>query len=173
MPSLTTTSHRSTARRRRWRTIHVLGNNQRVSPRTQGTAANPLRSRAGLGPLEARLLELLWSRAQAATVGDLQQACPALAYTTIMTTLDRLYRKRLLLRHRDGRAFAYRPRCSRDELLSELVSGQVTGLLGASAESHVVLSTLVRAVRETDSALLDQLEALVRAERSRLGSGRK
>jgi predicted transcriptional regulator len=132
-----------------------------------------LRSRAGLGPLEVRLLDLLWSRADAATVGDLQQACPALAYTTIMTTLDRLYRKRLLLRHRDGRAFAYRPRCSRDELLSELVSGQVTRLLGASAESHVVLSTLVRAVRDADASLLDELEALVQAERSQLrGRGR-
>jgi predicted transcriptional regulator len=157
----------------RWRAAHQLGNNQRMLPRTQGTASDPLRSRAGLGPLEARLLELLWSRADAATVSDLKQACPALAYTTVMTTLDRLYRKRLLLRHREGRAFAYRPRCSRDELLSELVSGQVTRLLGASAESHVVLSTLVRAVRDTDTVLLDQLEALVRAERSRLGSGRK
>jgi predicted transcriptional regulator len=145
-----------------------VGNNQQVSSRTPATVPHPLRSRAGLGPLEVRLLDLLWSRADAATVGDLQQACPALAYTTIMTTLDRLYRKRLLLRHRDGRAFAYRPRCSRDELLSELVSGQVTRLLGASAESHVVLSTLVRAVRDADAALLDELEALVQAERARL-----
>ena len=144
-----------------------------MSPRTSSTVPHPLRSRGGLGPLEVRLLDLLWSRSDAATVGELQQACPALAYTTIMTTLDRLYRKRLLLRHRDGRAFAYRPRCTRDELLSELVSGQVTRLLGASAESHVVLSTLVRAVRETDSALLDQLEALVQAERARLKGDQK
>jgi predicted transcriptional regulator len=82
-----------------------------------------------------------------------------------MTTLDRLYRKRLLLRRRDGRAFAYEPRCSRDELLSELVSGHVANLLGASGRSAVILSTLVRAVRDTDAALLDQLEALVQAER--------
>ncbi|MDE2136218.1 MAG: BlaI/MecI/CopY family transcriptional regulator [Gammaproteobacteria bacterium] len=139
-----------------------------MSPGSSAIAPEALRGRTGLGPLEARLLELLWARGQAATVGDLQRACPALAYTTIMTTLDRLYRKRLLLRHRAGRAFAYRPRCSRDELLSELVSGHVRRLLGASAESHVVLSTLVRAVRDTDAALLDELEALVQAERSQL-----
>jgi predicted transcriptional regulator len=106
-------------------------------------------------------------------VRELQRACPGLAYTTVMTTLDRLYRKGLLLRHRDGRAFAYEPRCSRDELLSELVSGQLTDLLGASAQSSVILSTLVRAVRDTDAALLDQLDALVRAERRRRRSGRK
>lgn len=128
-----------------------------------------MRSRTGLGPLEVRLLDLLWSRADAATVGDVQRACPALAYTTVMTTLDRLFRKRLLLRHRAGRAFAYQPRCSREELISELVSGQLARLLGASAHSRVILSTLVRAVRDTDAALLDELEALVQAERSQLG----
>jgi predicted transcriptional regulator len=116
------------------------------------------------------LLELLWARARTATVRDLQHACPALAYTTIMTTLDRLHRKGLLLRHRDGRAFAYQPRCTRDELLSELVSGHVVELLGASRRSGVALSTLVRAVRDTDAALLDQLDALVQAERLRLKS---
>jgi predicted transcriptional regulator len=119
------------------------------------------------------LLELLWARARAATVRDTQRACPGLAYTTIMTTLDRLYRKGLLTRERDGRAFLYEPRCTRDELLSELVSGHVTELLGASRESRVILSTLVRAVRETDAALLDQLEALVQAERLRLKGGLK
>ena len=120
-----------------------------------------------LGPLETRLLELLWAHSRSATVRELQHVCPGLAYTTILTTLERLYRKRLLLRHREGRAFAYQPRCSRDELLSELVSGHVTQLLGASEESSVILSTLVRAVRDTDAALLDELDALVQAERRR------
>lgn len=126
-----------------------------------------LRSGSGLGPLETRLLELLWALQRSATVRELHRACPGLAYTTVMTTLDRLYRKRLLLRRRDGRAFAYEPRCSRDELLSELVSGHVSELLGASDRSTVILSTLVRTVRDADAALLDQLDALVQAERRR------
>jgi len=149
-----------------WRTVPELGNNHGdVLIPTNGKPPETLRSRLGLGPLETRLLELMWARPGAATVRDLQRACAGLAYTTIMTTLDRLYRKRLLLRHRDGRAFAYQPRCSRDELLSERVCGQVIDLLGASGESGVILSTLVRAVRDTDAALLDQLDALVQAER--------
>jgi hypothetical protein len=40
--------------------------------------------------------------------------------------------------------------------------------LGGSAKSTVVLSTLVRAVRRRDAALLEELDALVQAERSRL-----
>lgn len=136
--------------------------------RVRGEARLPaLRSRAGLGPLETRLLELLWGRARTSTVRELQRACPGLAYTTIMTTLDRLYRKRLLLRRQDGRAYAYEPRCTRDELLSELMSGHVADVLGASQCSRVVLSTLVRTVRDADAALLDELDALVSAERRR------
>lgn len=135
------------------------------------TSSRVLRRRAGLGPLEARLLELLWTQARAITVRELQRACPGLAYTTIMTTLDRLYRKHLLLRHREGRAFSYEPRCSREELLSELVSGHVAEFLEVSQRRSVVLSTLVRAVRDSDAALLDELDALVQAERRKRRDG--
>jgi predicted transcriptional regulator len=121
-----------------------------------------------LGPLETKVLERLWAQKRSLTVRDIQLAFPDLAYTTVMTTLDRLYRKGLLLRHKFGRAFAYQPRCARDELLSELILGHVTDLLRASEESTVILSTLVRAVGRTDAALLDELDALVQAERSRL-----
>jgi predicted transcriptional regulator len=121
-----------------------------------------------LGPLERRLLELLWAQRRPATVRHIGHAMPELAYTTIMTTLDRLYRKGLLLRDKDGRAFAYTPRYTRGELLSELISGHLADLLAAPEEGTVLLSTLVRAVSRTDAALLDELDALVQAERLRL-----
>ena len=121
-----------------------------------------------LGPLETRLLDLLWTQEHPATVRHLHSALPELAYTTLMTTLDRLYRKGLLVRHKDGRAFAYVPRCTRAELLGELISGHVTSLLLAAEESTALLSTLVRAVARTDATLLDELDALVQAERRRL-----
>jgi predicted transcriptional regulator len=137
-------------------------------------AAEPPRTGAAvLGPLETRLLELLWAQRRPATVGQIQQAFAELAYTTIMTTLDRLYRKGLLLRAKDGRAFAYAPRYTRAELLSEVISGHVADLLAAAEEGTVLLSTLVRAVGRTDAALLDELDALVQAERRRLrGQGK-
>jgi predicted transcriptional regulator len=124
--------------------------------------------RSGLGPLETRVLELLWSRGRPVTVRHALPAFPELAYTTLMTTLDRLYRKGLLHRLRRGRAFAYEPRCSREQWLRDMVSGQVTELLSASGASSAILSTLVHCVGRRDAALLDELEALVQAERLRL-----
>ena len=124
--------------------------------------------RAGLGTLESKVLELLWEQNSAVTVRRVNQAFPALAYTTLMTTLDRLYRKGLLVRRRCGRAFAYEPRCSRDQLLGELVSGHVTDLLAAAGARTAILSTLIRAVSRREAALLDELDALVQAERARL-----
>jgi predicted transcriptional regulator len=124
--------------------------------------------RSGLGPLETKVLELLWGKGRALTVRHVLPAFPDLAYTTLMTTLDRLYRKGLLIRRQRGRAFAYEPRCSREQLLSELVSGQVTDLLAASGANTAILSTLVHCVGRQDAALLDELDALVQAERTRL-----
>ena len=124
--------------------------------------------RLELGPLELKVLEVLWQRKRASTVRSVQPSFPRLAYTTLMTTLDRLYRKGVLRRLRLGRAFGYEPRCSRDELFGQMASGQFTELLAACGDSTVLLSTLVEAVGHADAELLDELEALVRAERNRL-----
>lgn len=140
----------------------------RRRPQQVATTTVLAAGRFGLGPLETKVLELLWRQPHAVTVRHVTLAFAGLAYTTLMTTLDRLYRKGLLLRRRRGRAFAYEPRCSPDELLGELVSGHVADLLGASGASTTILSTLVRTVGRTDAALLDELDALVRAERVRL-----
>ena len=124
--------------------------------------------RTGLGPLERKVLDLLWGEGRARTVRHVLPAFPELAYTTLMTTLDRLYRKGLLIRRRRGRAFAYEPRCSREQLLREAISGEVTDLLAAPGASTAILSTLVQCVGRRDAALLDELDALVQAERARL-----
>lgn len=129
--------------------------------------------RLELGPLELKVLGVLWKRGRASTVRHVQPSFPQLAYTTIMTTLDRLYRKGVLRRFRFGRAFGYEPRCSPDELFGRMVSGQVTDLLSSCMDSRVLLSTLVHAVGHADAELLDELEALVLAERARLNGEEK
>jgi len=123
---------------------------------------------AALGPLESRVLEAVWGCGRALTVREVQQLFPDLAYTTLMTTLDRLYRKRLLLRRRRGRAFAYEARRTPEEALHDLLSGQVRELLKEASASSVVLSALVSAVSRQDAALLDELDALLQAEYARL-----
>ena len=120
-----------------------------------------------LGPLEWRVLDALWQRAEPATVRDLQPAFSDIAYTTLMTTLDRLHRKHILTRTKSGRAFVYAPRASR----AMFDSGRATQALLAAVErggpsATPVLSCFVDALGDHDEALLAELEALVRARRT-------
>lgn len=121
------------------------------------------------GPLEIRVLEALWSRATPACVRDLQPQFPGVAYTTLMTTLDRLFRKGTLTREKSGRAFFYRPKASRQELVSQLAGSTFATLLpGDAAAVRPILSMFVDTVGDRDHALLDELEALVRERRQEL-----
>src|SRR5690242_16075460 len=69
-------------------------------------------------PLELLCLRTLWSLGEA-NVRDVQQAiapAKALAYTTVMTLLERLARKGAVSRRKSGRAFLYAPAAERDVL---------------------------------------------------------
>lgn len=121
------------------------------------------------GPLEIRVLEALWARQAPSCVRDLQPRFPGVAYTTLMTTLDRLFRKGTLSRVKNGRAFYYVPRASQQGLISELAGSTFATLLPGDAESmRPILSMFVDTVGERDRALLDELEALVKARRDEL-----
>ena len=119
-----------------------------------------------LGPLEWRVLESLWARSGAASVRDLQPAFPEIAYTTLMTTLDRLHRKGVLERRKDGRAFLYRPVSSREQMESGLVTRALQPLLEGQ-DPRPILSFFVEEVSRQDQRLLDELERLVREKRRR------
>lgn len=119
-----------------------------------------------LGPLEQQVLDALWERQSEQTVRDLHTAFPDIAYTTLMTTLDRLFRKGLLARLRQGRAFAYQHRWTRDELAVLLAREVMDGVLPHDSEGlRPVMSCFVDLVETCDPALLDELEALVRNRR--------
>ena len=121
------------------------------------------------GPLEIRVLDALWARDTPACVRDLQPQFPGVAYTTLMTTLDRLFRKGTLARSKNGRAFYYRPASSQQELVSKLAGSTLATLLPGDAESvRPILSMFVDSVGDRDEALLDDLEALIRARRDEL-----
>ena len=69
-------------------------------------------------PLELLCLNALWSMGEA-NVRDVRQTIAndrALAYTTVMTLLDRLVRRGLTTRRKSGRSFFYSPTISRDAL---------------------------------------------------------
>ena len=123
------------------------------------------------GPLEVRVLEALWARGSAACVRDLQPQFPGVAYTTLMTTLDRLFRKGTLSRVKSGRAFYYVPTSSQDELVSRLAGSVIATMIpGDTSAVRPILSMFVDTVGQRDRALLDELEALVRARQQALNS---
>ncbi len=85
-----------------------------------------------------------------------------------MTTLDRLFKKNLLTRVAEGRAFRYAPRFTREELHREVAGNVFRQLLDASPESSLPLSYLVEVLTERDAQLLDDLQKLVEAKRRQL-----
>jgi BlaI family penicillinase repressor len=129
-----------------------------------------------LGPLEERMLEALWTRGSATVRELVEDGCQDLAYTTVMTTLDRLFKKGLLARVEEGRAFRYTPQCSREELQREAAGHAFRQLLDTSPASSLPLSFLVEILGERDRQLLDDLRKLVERKRRELAqsqSGRK
>ena len=134
--------------------------NEKIGPQPLETA---------FGPLEIRVLESLWSRSTPSCVRDIQPDFPGVAYTTLMTTLDRLYRKGTLQRSKLGRAFYYKPKSSQQALISELAGSTFANLLpDDTASLRPILSLFVDTVSERDQQLLEELEELVRARRQEL-----
>lgn len=105
-----------------------------------------------LGRLERRVMDVAWRSEKPLSVHDVHEALDrVVAYTTAMTTLDRLFKKGLLSREQSGRAYLYRPRMPRHQLAVQLVSN------------------LVEEIGEQDAALLDELERFVEEKRRKLG----
>src|SRR5262245_18677178 len=119
-----------------------------------------------LGALEREVMEEVW-RCGRVSVRDVHEAFgERAAYTTLMTTLDRLHRKGLLKRYKESRAFVYSPRVTREEFERTVVKGVIDGLLGRGAEP--ALACIVEAVSERNRELLDELDRLVKQKRSEL-----
>lgn len=121
-------------------------------------------------------MEIVWQPGDF-TVRDVQTRLGRpVAYTTVMTTLDRLFKKGLVARTRAGRAFVYTAVQSRQEIEADVASGVLSGLLSKGPESAMpILSNLVDAVGRQDGALdmLSALEALVRDTRQRIEDKRQ
>lgn len=83
-----------------------------------------------LGDLERTVMDVLWSQGPDLSVRDVMDQLPErgtkeLAYTTVMTVLDRLAKKGLAGRVRDGRAWRYTAGASREELAATALRSAV------------------------------------------------
>lgn len=118
-----------------------------------------------LGELEADVIGVLWQQPNQ-TVVEVEERLRRkreIAHTTVLTTLDRMHRKGYLSREKQGKAFVYSPRHTREEFERALAQE----ILGALGLGEPVLSTFVDLVGE-DSAKLSQLEALIKQRREGL-----
>jgi predicted transcriptional regulator len=121
-----------------------------------------------LGPLEQQLLSALWMLGSATVREMLDAGDIKLAYTTVMTTLDRLFKKQLLNRTAEGRAFRYSPRYTQEQLEKAAVGETIRQLLDSGTTAELPLSYLVEAVSEHDARLLDDLQRLLDEKRREL-----
>jgi len=117
-----------------------------------------------LGDLETLVMQTLWAH-PSSTVREIHgrmEGDHKRAYTTIMTTMDRLYGKDLLTREKDGLAWRYRPALTEAELELQLADRLATEILETHGE--VGLAAFVDAA-SADPSMLDRLEALIAARR--------
>jgi predicted transcriptional regulator len=124
---------------------------------------------SALGPLETSIMEILWACRECNVRDVVDQLDRRLAYTTVMTTLDRLFKKGLLHRNKVDRSFVYLPKYSREQWEQKRAGELVAGFLGGPEPFRdLFLSSFLDVVTEHDPALLDQLERKIRARRKDL-----
>jgi len=124
-----------------------------------------------LHELEAAIMDVVWShRLDSFAVSDVLGVLERereIAYTTVMTTVGRLYDKGLLRREKSGRRYLYSPRLSREEFL-EATAREV---LEGAVDGQRAMAMLVEKVSEASTHELDQLEQLIGQRRSELKRG--
>ena len=121
--------------------------------------------RVRLHDLEADIMDVVWSTSlqkfAVADVLEVLQRRRVIAYTTVMTTVARLYDKGVLTRQRDGKRYLYAPRFTREEFLETTARDVLKGL-GAQRPA---LALLADTVSRADEATLDELEQLIERRR--------
>jgi predicted transcriptional regulator len=124
---------------------------------------------SSLGHLEIAVMEILWKRGESNVHQVAQRLERPLAYTTVMTTLDRLYKKGWLERRKSERAYHYSARQSRQEWEHQAAANFVAGYLAKPHPAgELLISCLVDAVGQQNEKLLDELEKKIRLKRKEL-----
>ena len=112
------------------------------------------RKRRPAGALEAEILATLWAAGQPLTPAAVQgEVGGDLAYTTVMTTLSRLYEKGAVSRKRVGRAYAY------TAVLDQpgIAAARMRELLESGEDREAVLARFVGSLSSEDESMLSEL----------------
>jgi predicted transcriptional regulator len=124
-----------------------------------------------LGPLEIEVMGKMWQFGPSNVRDVVGRLDRTLAYTTVMTTLDRLFKKGLLDREMTDRAFVYTAKVTKEEFDRRRAGDIMAGFLAGPEESRqLLLSCLVDAVGTHDAMLLDELEKKIQRKREELAA---
>lgn len=123
-----------------------------------------------LHELEAAIMDVIWSRKLSSfAVGDVLAILEKqrdIAYTTVMTTVTRLYDKGLLAREREGKRYLYSPKLTREEFMESTARVVLDEAVGG----HQAMAMLAEKVSEASAGELDDLEALIQKRRGELAT---
>ena len=123
--------------------------------------------RSSLFDLEAEIMELVWSKSwESFSVRDVHGVLETrreVAYTTVMTTVTRLFQKELLTRRKKGRCYMYMPVMTRAEFIASMTREVLSSLPPVAQET--AMEMLVERVASANMEELDHLEALIRQAR--------
>lgn len=111
-------------------------------------------------------MRVLWSKGGPSTVREVHGELAGdrdLAYTTVMTVMERLWRKGVLRREARGRAFEYAPLMSEAEYTARLMHQ----LLAGTSDRRNALAHFVRGMKRSDEAELRRLAAEAGSKRRR------
>jgi BlaI family transcriptional regulator, penicillinase repressor len=109
-----------------------------------------------LTPLELQIMQILWE-AGASTVAEVQSRLRAqLAYTTVQTMLNVLWRKHKVKRLPEGRAYRYEPVVSRERATGSALHDLVSRMFGGSSEALLMAMVDTRQISAEDLARLAQ-----------------
>lgn len=112
-----------------------------------------------LGSLENEVMQRLWDAAEPVAVRDVLDDLRRdreIAYTTVMTVLDNLHRKHMVVRSKRGRAYVYSPTQSREERTADLM-GELLADVGAGDRGVALL----RFVEQMSSREVAELRTLI------------
>lgn len=124
-----------------------------------------------LGDLERDVLEFIWTNgfASAQHIHDGLLAQRNITLSTVQSTVERLVRKQLLSREKQGRAYLYGTTISRHSLLARMVAELVSELSDSRSLAGSALVDLTQAVDEDTLIQLERWVALSRSARDRAG----
>ena len=104
-----------------------------------------------------------WTRFSVSEVHAELERQREIAYTTVMTTVSRLFDKEVLTRAREGRRYLYCPVMSRPQFIQAMAREVFESLDEIGRDEALAL--LVERVAEADADELASLEELIRARR--------